>query len=303
METTSHDGLLADPADPLSHLEVERYSSDADRPDYSHLDSLEAHSIFIMREAFNQFENLGMLWSMGKDSSVLAWLARKAFLGRVPFPVLHVDTNYKIPQMIQYRDHVAKLWELDLRVGQNTEALASDQTFPQGNATRVECCSALKKDALQTLIAENDLHGVFLGIRRDEEGTRAKERYFSPRNKDFEWDFRDQPPELWDQFKTDFEPGTHLRIHPLLHWTEVNIWEYIDRERIPILSLYFANEDGKRYRSLGCAPCTLPIDSTARTLPQIIAELKATRVAERSTRAQDQESEDAFELLRASGYM
>ncbi|QDG54884.1 sulfate adenylyltransferase subunit 2 [Persicimonas caeni] len=275
-------------------------------PDYSHLDELEAQSIFIIREAFNKFDNLGMLWSMGKDSSVLLWLARKAFFGHVPFPVMHVDTSYKIPEMIQFRDELADQWNLDLRVGQNKAEIEAGNTFPVGNATRVECCSMLKKDALQDLIAANDMHAIFLGIRRDEEGTRAKERYFSPRDKDFAWDFKDQPPELWDQFKTDFEPGTHLRIHPLLHWTEVNIWEYIDRERIPTLSLYFADssDDGTmRYRSLGCAPCTDGIASTANTVPDIIAELKATKVSERSTRAQDQESEDAFELLRASGYM
>nr|WP_222615452.1 sulfate adenylyltransferase subunit CysD [Persicimonas caeni] len=292
---------------PLSHLdEVDRFSSPDEMPDYSHLDELEAQSIFIIREAFNKFDNLGMLWSMGKDSSVLLWLARKAFFGHVPFPVMHVDTSYKIPEMIQFRDELADQWNLDLRVGQNKAEIEAGNTFPVGNATRVECCSMLKKDALQDLIAANDMHAIFLGIRRDEEGTRAKERYFSPRDKDFAWDFKDQPPELWDQFKTDFEPGTHLRIHPLLHWTEVNIWEYIDRERIPTLSLYFADssDDGTmRYRSLGCAPCTDGIASTANTVPDIIAELKATKVSERSTRAQDQESEDAFELLRASGYM
>lgn len=304
IETTAHDDLLPDREDPLSHFDnVERFSPIEGGPDYSHLDELEAQSIFIMREAFNKFDHLGMLWSMGKDSSVLLWLARKAFFGHVPFPILHVDTNYKIPQMIQYRDHLAATWNLDLRVGQDEASLAAKQTYPEGNATRVECCSRLKKDALQDLIADEDMHAIFLGIRRDEEGTRAKERYFSPRNKDFEWDFKDQPPELWDQFKTDFEPGTHLRIHPLLHWTEVNIWEYIDRERIPVLSLYFADENDRRYRSLGCQPCTFPVASTARTVPEVIAELKETKVAERSTRAQDQESEDAFELLRASGYM
>jgi sulfate adenylyltransferase subunit 2 len=299
---------------PLSHLdELDRFSSPDEMPAYSHLDELEAQSIFIIREAFNKFDNLGMLWSMGKDSSVLLWLARKAFFGHVPFPIMHVDTHYKIPEMIEFRDYVAKEWDLDLRVGENTEVLEAGKTFPNGNATRVECCGALKKDALQDLISVNDMHAVFLGIRRDEEGTRAKERYFSPRNKDFEWDFKDQPPELWDQFKTDFEPGTHLRIHPLLHWTEVNIWEYIDREQIPCVSLYFADHDqdgsdsndktSMRYRSLGCAPCTDGVESTANTVPEIIAELKATKVSERSTRAQDQESEDAFELLRASGYM
>ena len=295
---------MATPVDPLGHHEITpRFSPSNEKPDYGHLDELEAQSIFIIREAFEKFDNPGMLWSMGKDSSVLLWLARKAFFGHVPFPILHVDTHYKIPEMIQFRDHLTEKWNLDLRVGENLEALGAKKTYPDGNATRVECCSALKRDALQDLIDAHGLEAIFLGIRRDEEGTRAKERYFSPRNKDFEWDFKDQPPELWDQFKTDFEPGTHLRVHPLLHWTEVNVWEYIDREEIPTLSLYFTNEDNKRYRSLGCAPCTFPIDSTAATVPEIIAELKATKIAERSTRAQDQESEEAFEELRASGYM
>lgn len=283
-------------------LDPARYSPRDAMPDYAHLDELENQSVFILREAFNKFDNLAMLWSIGKDSSVLLWLARKAFFGHVPFPCVHVDTSYKIPEMIAFRDKMAGMWGLDLRVGENRAALDAGTTFPNGRATRVECCSLLKRDALQDVIAQNNFEAVILGIRRDEEGTRAKERYFSPRTKDFEWDFKDQPPELWDQFKTDFEPGTHLRIHPLLHWTEQNVWEYIDRERIPVVPLYFSNE-GRRYRSLGCAPCTSGVDSQAATVPEIIAELKSTTVAERSTRAQDQEAEDAFERLRASGYM
>lgn len=283
-------------------MEPARYSPRDAMPDYSHLDELENQSIFILREAFNKFNNLAMLWSIGKDSSVLLWLARKAFFGHVPVPCVHVDTSYKIPEMIEFRDRVAEQWNLDLRVGSNTAAIESGITFPNGKATRVECCSVLKRDALQTVIADNGFEAVILGIRRDEEGTRAKERYFSPRTKDFEWDFKDQPPELWDQFKTDFEPGTHLRVHPLLHWTEKNIWEYIDRERIPVVPLYFSKE-GRRYRSLGCAPCTNGVESDAQTVPEIIEELTNTNVAERSTRAQDQEAEDAFERLRASGYM
>lgn len=279
-----------------------RYTPREDLPNYAHLDELEARSIYILREAFQKFENLAMLWSIGKDSSVMLWLARKAFLGHVPFPCAHVDTRYKIPEMIAFRDALAAEWGLDLVVGTNQAALDAGRSYPMGNATRVECCSILKRDALQELISARGFESVILGIRRDEDGTRAKERYFSPRNQHFEWDFRDQPPELWDQFKTDFEPGTHLRIHPLLHWTELNIWEYIDRERIPVVPVYFA-KDGRRYRSLGCAPCTFPVKSDAQTVGQIIAELKATRVSERSTRAQDQEAEDAFERLRASGYM
>lgn len=290
-------------ADTSGLLDPKRYSPRDAMPDYAHLDELENQSIFILREAFNKFHNLAMLWSIGKDSSVMLWLARKAFFGHVPFPCVHVDTSYKMPEMIEFRDRLGEQWGLDMRIGGNQEALAAGKTFPNGNATRVECCSLLKRDALQSVIADNGFEAVILGIRRDEEGTRAKERYFSPRTKDFEWDFKDQPPELWDQFKTDFEPGTHLRIHPLLHWTEQNIWEYIDRERIPIVPLYYADENNRRYRSLGCAPCTDGVDSTAATVPQIIEELRTTNIAERSTRAQDQEAEDAFERLRASGYM
>jgi len=266
------------------------------------LDALEAQSVFIIREAFRKFDKLAMLWSIGKDSSVLLWLARKAFFGHIPFPLVHVDTSYKIPEMIAFRDRLAREWGFELIVEQNTAALAARQTFPDGTVDRVTCCSLLKKDALQAVIARHGFDAVFAGIRRDEEGTRAKERYFSPRNAQFQWDFKDQPPELWDQFKTDFAPGTHLRVHPLLHWTEVNVWQYIQREGIPVVPLYFS-EGGCRYRSLGCAPCTRPVASAARDIPAILAELAASKVAERSTRAQDQESEDAFERLRAQGYM
>ena len=149
--------------------------------------------------------------------------------------------------------------------------------IPDGKATRVECCGTLKKDALQAVLDEHHFTGVIVGVRRDEEPTRAKERYFSPRDKNMEWNVEDQPPELWDQFKTDFEPGTHIRIHPLLHWTELNIWEYIERENIPVIPLYFANEKGERYRSIGCYPCTFPIKSQARTVREIVEELRHTR--------------------------
>ena len=287
----------------LDSLNHSRYSAPDEKPEYEHLDALESKSIFIIREAFEKFTNPALLWSMGKDSSVLLWLVRKAFFGKVPFPVLHVDTTYKFPEMIEFRDHWAKEWCLDLRIGQNHGALHTDQTFPDGKTTRVECCSSLKRDALHQSLREHQLEALFVGIRRDEEGTRSKERYFSPRDKSFQWDYSDQPPELWDHFKTDFSPGTHLRIHPLLHWKEVNIWEYIDREKIPTLGLYFANSKGTRYRSLGCSPCTFPMTSTATEVPEIIAELRASNTAERSSRAQDQESEAAFENLRKSGYM
>ncbi|MDZ4815896.1 MAG: sulfate adenylyltransferase subunit CysD [Verrucomicrobiota bacterium] len=270
---------------------------------HEHLVELENQSIYIIREAFHKFENLAMLWSIGKDSTVLLWLARKAFFGHVPFPLVHIDTSYKIPSMIEYRDRVAREWNLTMVVGQNKKALESGNTFPAGKATRVECCGALKKDGLKALLEEKNYNGVIVGVRRDEEPTRAKERYFSPRDKNMEWNVEDQPPELWDQFNTDFAPGAHIRVHPLLHWTELNIWEYIERENMPIIDLYFANEKGERYRSIGCAPCTFPIKSKASNVREIIEELKTCKTSERSGRAQDKESEDAFEKLRRDGYM
>lgn len=268
-----------------------------------HLSSLENESIYILREAFRKFQNLAMLWSIGKDSTALLWLAKKAFFGHVPFPLVHIDTGYKIPSMIEYRDRMAREWNLQLVVSRNEAALASGRTYPNGVLSRVECCTALKRDALQQLLVAKNYTGVIVGVRRDEEPTRAKERYFSPRGANMEWNVVDQPPELWDQFKTDFEAGTHIRIHPLLHWTELDVWMYIERERIPVIPLYFADEQGYRYRSLGCGPCTAPIRSTARTVGEIVAELRATLSPERAGRAQDQESEDAFERLRRDGYM
>jgi sulfate adenylyltransferase subunit 2 len=267
------------------------------------LTTLESESIYILREAARKFRGLAMLWSIGKDSTALLWLVKKAFFGRVPFPLVHIDTTYKIPSMIEHRDRVARDWNLPLVVARNESALAEGRTFPAGCATRVECCSLLKKDALQQLIAEKRYTGIIVGVRRDEEPTRAKERYFSPRGANMEWNVVDQPPELWDQFKTDFAPGTHVRIHPLLHWTELDVWKYIEREQIPVIPLYFADEHGYRYRSLGCAPCTAPIKSNARSVGEIIAELHASRTPERGGRAQDGESEDAFERLRRDGYM
>jgi sulfate adenylyltransferase subunit 2 len=265
-----------------------------------HLGALESQSIYILREAYNRFDRLGMLWSIGKDSTVLLWLARKAFLGHVPFPLVHVDTGFKIPEMIRFRDRLAQEWGLKLYVGRNEAALKEGMGPEQG---RVRCCTVLKTDALKAVMAERDLNALILGIRRDEEGTRAKERVFSPRDAKFEWDFKDQPPELWDQFMTSFEKGTHVRVHPLLHWTEIDVWEYIDRESIPIVPLYFADEEGQRYRTLGCAPCTGKVPSQARNVPEIIEELRTTRLAERSTRAQDAEGAYAMQKLRAMGYM
>ena len=290
------------------------------------LDLLEAKSVHILREAYREFKSLCMLWSIGKDSTVLLWLARKAFFGHVPFPLVHIDTGCKIPEMIAYRDRLALEWRLNMIVGQNTAALAAGLTFQSGKVDRLTCCRSLKSEALKHTLSgewprmrmnhdkgayEEDANrepytGVIVGARADEEGSRSKERYFSPRDRENSWDVDDQPPELWRQYTTDFPPGAHLRIHPLLDWTELNIWEYIDREHIPVTPLYFDQGDGKRYRSLGCWPCTQPVTSTARNTEEIVAELrggKFTNIAERAGRAQDKADGGTLETLRREGYM
>jgi sulfate adenylyltransferase subunit 2 len=263
----------------------------------SNLDDLEAQSIYIFREAFNRLENIAMLWSLGKDSNVMIWLARKAFFGHVPFPVVHVDTKKKFPEMYEFRDRYAKEWDLNFIRGECPSIDEIDPSLPPAARS-----AARKTEGLKRLVEEHNFTGLFAGIRRDEQATRAKERFFSPRGEGGRWDFRDQPPEFWDQFKTDFPPGTHLRIHPLLQWTELDIWRYTQRENIPIIPLYLS-KNGKRYRSLGDQDITFPVDSDASTIEEIITELETTKVSERSGRAMDHEAEDAFERLRAEGYM
>ncbi|OGW72509.1 MAG: sulfate adenylyltransferase [Omnitrophica bacterium GWA2_52_12] len=290
------------------------------------LEKLESQSVYILREAYSQFKNLAMLWSIGKDSTVLLWLSRKAFFGHVPFPLVHIDTSYKIPEMIEYRDKLALEFGLNMVVGQNKQALEEKRTYPDGNLDRINCCKTLKTEALRNTLSgawtrqrlnhqtrkyEPDTNkepytGVIVGVRSDEEGSRSKERYFSPRDKRNDWDVGDQPPELWNQFKTEFAPGTHIRVHPLLDWTELDIWEYIEQEKIPVTSLYFDRGKGERYRSLGCFPCTFPVQSTAKNVKEIIEELKTGKfanIAERSGRAQDAEDGGGLETLRKDGYM
>ncbi|MDR1486576.1 MAG: sulfate adenylyltransferase subunit 2 [Deltaproteobacteria bacterium] len=265
----------------------------------NHLQSLEAYSIFILREAFKKLGRLGLLWSIGKDSTVLLWLAKKAFFGHCPFPFIHVDTSYKIAEMIAYRDKVVRDMKLDLIVHQNTQALAEGMGPEKG---RLTCCRALKTDALNDMTKQYGFDGLIVGVRRDEEGSRSKERVFSERNQRDEWDYTNQPPELWGQFKTDFPKGHHIRVHPLLQWNELDIWAYIESEQIPVIDLYFAKH-GERYRSLGCAPCTGRVKSSASTVSEIIEELKATNISERAGRAQDQEDAYAMQKLRKDGYM
>ncbi|AZV56475.1 sulfate adenylyltransferase subunit CysD [Clostridium sp. AWRP] len=291
-----------------------------------HLDMLENRSIHILREAYSEFKNLCMLWSIGKDSTVMLWLVRKAFFGHVPIPLIHIDTHYKIEEMIEYRDKVSREWKLDMIYGENAEALKMKKTFPDGKVTRLQCCRNLKTEALTNTLngswpryrmnhetGEYEIEknpepftGVIVGLRADEEGSRSKERYFSARDKNNIWNVANQPPEFWNQYKTDFKYGTHVRIHPLLDWTELDIWEYIKRENISMVSLYFNQGEGKRYRSLGCWPCTNPVESNASNVDEIIEELKTGKfadIAERSGRAQDKEDGGGLEELRKEGYM
>lgn len=290
------------------------------------LDRLENRSIHVLREAYAAFgKDLAMLWSMGKDSTALVWMARKAFLGRIPFPLIHIDTSFKIPDMIAYRDRMAREWGLDLIVGQNEAALAGRRTFPDGAVSRLACCRLLKTEALRDTLngsgprkrldprgnlkpwrSRRAFHAVIAAIRADEEGSRSKERYFSPRSEEHYWDPAEQPPEFWNLYNVDFKPGTHVRVHPLLEWREADVWEYVARENIPLVGLYYDRGDGRRYRSLGCGPCTLPIESDSKTPTEIVSELKTGRlkdVAERSGRAQDDEDRGTLEGLRREGYM
>jgi sulfate adenylyltransferase subunit 2 len=263
----------------------------------SHLDELESQSIYILREAFARIDPLALLWSIGKDSNALLWLCRKAFFGRIPFPVVQLDTGMELPEVYEFRDRIAREWALDLVVEQCPPEDSTDPTLPPN--TRA---AARKTEGLKNLLAGRGYRGVLVGIRRDEQATRAKERVFSPRSFDGAWDVRDQPAEFWDHFKTRPPEGTHLRVHPLLAWTELDVWRYSQREGIPIVPLYFAR-DGKRYRSLGEKNITFPVASTASTIDEIIAELEVTRVPERAGRVMDDESEDSFERLRSAGYM
>lgn len=275
-----------------------------------HLDKLEAQSIYIFREAFNKLDRLAMLWSFGKDSNVMIHLARKAFFGRVPFPLIHCDTGLEMDEVYAFRDRYVKEWGVNLISHTCPPLEMTDASLPP--AARV---ASRKTLGLKEVLQQHGFTSVFAGIRRDEEGTRAKERVFSPRGEAGQWDVKDQPPEFWDQFKTDFAPGTSLRIHPLLHWTETDVWRYIQREEIPIVPLYFAREYGMfegrdfggqkmRFRSIGERGITWPLPSEADTLEAIIEELRTTRTSERSGRPMGaDEDESSFERLREAGYM
>jgi len=242
----------------------------------SNLSELENKSIYIIREAYNRHKNVALLWSIGKDSTTLLWLIRKAFFGKIPFPVVHLDTGYKFKQIYEFRDKYAKQWDLDLIVAKN-KCLSGAKIGPEHG--KLECCTENKTNNLKKIINEKKYKALYLAIRRDEHGIRAKERVFSPRDKDFTWDYKDQPVEMWDQYENKTKEEEHLRIHPVLDWKEIDIWRYIKKENIPTVSLYFA-KDGKRFRSIGC-----------------------TKISERSGRAQDKESDYMMQKLRSLGYM
>lgn len=294
----------------------------------SHLQALEAESIYILREAAAEFSQPVMLYSIGKDSSVMLRLAQKAFYpGKIPFPLLHVDTSYKFPEMIKFRNEYPKQIGAELIVHQNREALETGANpFLLGTQ---KCCGLLKTKSLLDALAEGGFNAAFGGARRDEEKSRAKERIYSFRDVHGQWDPKNQRPELWNIFNSKIDKGENIRIFPLSNWTELDVWLYIHMEKIPIVPLYFAWEreavvrDGSivliyskdqlqlgeksqsikcRMRSLGCVPCTGAIRSEADTVPKIIAEMISFRRSERENRAIDHDEEGSMEIKKREGY-
>ncbi|MEM0087280.1 MAG: sulfate adenylyltransferase subunit CysD [Candidatus Micrarchaeaceae archaeon] len=257
------------------------------------LDSLEEKSIYIMREAKMKFKNLAALWSMGKDSTTMLAIARKAFMGKVPFPVIHIDNSIDFPETYKFREELTKKWDLELIV-------AKSKIKPE--ISGFSCCGANKTEALKEVMKEYKFDALIVSIRRDEHAIRAKERYVSPRDRNFKWNYKNQPAELWDDYSSKIDEGGHVRVHPLLDWNEIDIWRYIKKEHIPVNPLYFSR-NGYRYRSLGCTHCTVPIKSNASSLNDIIKELSTTSIEERSGREQDKEKEYVMQRLRSLGYM
>jgi sulfate adenylyltransferase subunit 2 len=294
----------------------------------NHLQALEAESIAIMREAVAEFARPVMLYSIGKDSSVMLRLAQKAFYpGKIPFPLLHIDTSYKFPEMISFRDAYTKEIGAELIVHRNEEAIAAGAN-PYTLGTQ-NCCGLLKTRSLLDGLAEGGFDAAFGGARRDEEKSRAKERVYSFRDGAGQWDPKNQRPELWSLYNSRLRKGESIRVFPLSNWTELDIWLYLYAEKIPIVPLYFAQErplvvrggqmtlyyDGMkllpneelrtekvRMRSLGCMPCTGAIRSEADTLPKIIEELLTFRRSERENRAIDHDEEGSMETKKREGY-
>jgi sulfate adenylyltransferase subunit 2 len=294
-----------------------------------HLRALEAESIRIIREVVAEFERPVMLYSIGKDSSVLLRLAQKAFHpAPIPFPLLHVDTTYKFREMIEFRDRYVREIGAQLIVHTNQEAIdAGTQPFAVGTQ---RCCGLLKTRALLDALQAGTFDAAFGGARRDEERSRAKERIFSFRDDRGQWDPKRQRPELWGLLNSRIRPGESIRVFPLSNWTEIDVWQYIHAERIPVVPLYFAKTrevvvrgnalipveqpfvpllPGERpqpvmcrMRSLGCSPCTGAVRSTADTVPKIIKELVATRSSERQLRVIDYDQDGSMEVKKREGY-
>lgn len=294
----------------------------------NHLDRLEAESLYIFREVAAEFTRPVMLYSVGKDSSVLLRLAQKAFFpARIPFPLLHVDTGFKFQEMYEFRHRMAREVGAELIVESNQDAIKNG-TNPYDLGTQ-RCCSLLKTEGLLGALKKYAVDAAIGGARRDEEKSRAKERFFSFRDRFGQWDPKNQRPELWSIYNTRVHPGESIRVFPLSNWTEYDIWRYIEREKIPVVPLYFAKPRpvvvrGKqlipldersrllpgetpeiiesRFRTLGCVPCTGAIRSQARTVEEIIAEMASIRSTERSTRIIDHDSEGSMETKKREGY-
>ena len=294
-----------------------------------HLRALEAESIYILREVAAEFERPVLLYSIGKDSSVLLRLAQKAFHpGPIPFPLLHIDTTYKFREMIEFRDRQAAAIGATLIVHTNTEAIA-DGAQPFAIGTQ-RCCGLLKTKALLDALQAGRFDAAFGGARRDEERSRAKERVFSLRDEHGQWDPRRQRPEPWRILNARLNPGESVRVFPLSNWTELDVWHYIEAEDIPVVPLYFAKErevvvrgnsllmleqpfvpllPGEkptlikcRMRSLGCSPCTGAVRSTATTVAEIIQELVVVRNSERQLRIIDHDQDGSMEMKKREGY-
>ena len=294
----------------------------------THLRVLEAESIHILREVVAEFQNPVMLYSIGKDSSVMVRLAQKAFHpGRIPFPLLHIDTTYKFREMIEFRDSFCADIGARLIVHTNKAAIAAGANpFDLGTQ---KCCGLLKTRALLDALAEGGYDAAIGGARRDEEKSRAKERIYSFRDVHGQWDPKNQRPELWNLFNSRLSPGESIRVFPLSNWTELDVWQYINLENIPIVPLYYAKKremvvrrstlipveidvpllPGERkedvtcrMRSLGCSPCTGAIRSDADTVPKIIAEMMLFRRSERENRVIDFDQEGSMEIKKREGY-
>ena len=295
-----------------------------DKNKRTHLKQLEDESIFLLREVAAEFERPVILYSVGKDSSVLVHLARKAFYpGRIPFPLLHVDTGFKFPEMLEFRDNFVKSINAELIVHRNEDAIKNN-TNPYDLGTQ-KCCSLLKTEALLSALEKYEVDAAIGGARRDEEKSRAKERVYSFRDSFGQWDPKNQRPELWKLYNGKLNPGESIRVFPLSNWTEMDVWHYIQYEKIPIVPLYFAEnrpvvkrngqlipsserEKGAsevitcRFRTLGCSPCTGAVSSDAETLEDIIDEMIHVKTSERSTRIIDHDNAQSMELKKREGY-